>query len=504
MTQYRLKQVLGPLTPWVLKPQRSALLCAFGWLSTLPLSWQYPLLSFLGFTALWGLTISIWLESPLFQVTLLPPLTVFLIGLALRWGLGPLLLAFSGSGDDSLLEIWIRYGPNSQTLWLCLTAALIFFALPQRRTIYSSFCFHSQTTWLLEARAHPRLKAQLRALAGCLSLYMISYILLSLFSGAFNRQFDSYAEWTNQLWRLDTPVAAFSRLRDLWFLLFPIWWCLLGRFWRLLLSVQILSFFCIALLSGSRGLLFYPALLLFFGLWFVLSDPTALRRLALVLAVAFLILSPLIYVVRDSPSFQDSKTFVGRIHSVGLALSQPEPLIARARWLGRDLYACHDPFLFTPENRDQPLVGFQGLSRLHYLWIPKHLKPDRPIIFDGHLIAKQLQRIVPSAWSEVWFPCFSLPADLMRRWSFPGVFVGSVIVGALLHIAFSYWYRSATIFGSTYQLLLFLFPSTYLQAFPFGTVSETAWSLFWELPKYIVFFWLFGFVVDRHLKRSLA
>ena len=498
----RLQQLLGPASPWVLKPQRSAAALVVAWLLSLPLTWQHSWLALLGFSAIWGLTVALWLEAPLLQSLPLPPLTVLLIGLCLRWGLGPLLLAVGGSGGDPFVEIWIRYGPPAQLLWLSMTAALLLLALPQKGLIARTAFSQPQSSWLVDAIRQPRLRSQLRALASILSLYMAAYITLSVLSGAFDRQDDAYVAWTQQLWRLDTPVAAFSRLRDLWFVLFPLWWRLLSNHWRWFLGAEMLAFFAAALVSGSRGLLFYPALLLLFGLWFVLREPRRLRLLTLALLVIVLVLSPVIYVVRESSAFQRAEDWTGRFQAVGVALMQPEPLLAKARWLGRDLYACHDPYLFTPQNRNQSLVGARGLESLLYLWVPKHVLPERPVLFDGHLIAKQLQRVKPSAWSEVWFPCFSLPADLMRRWALPGVLFGSVVLAAILQFVFRLWYQAVSVSGSTFQLLLLLLPATYLQSFPFGTVSETSWALLWELPKYLVVFWLLGAGVDRYLARS--
>lgn len=497
----RLQLLLGPASPWVLEPKRAAVACAVGWLITLPLTWQHPWLALLGFSAIWALTVALWLEAPLLESLPLPPLTVLLFGLSLRWGLGPLLLAVGGSGGDSFVEIWIRYGPPAQLLWLTLTAALLLLALPQRQFIIRSACCQVKSSLLIEAVNQPRLRSKLKALAILLSAYMLAYIILSMFSGAFDRQFQAYVSWSHQLWRLDTPVAAFSRLRDVWFFLFPLWWRLLSPPWRWVLGTEMIAFLTAAILSGSRGLLLYPLMLLLFGLWFVLRDPRILRRIGLAFAALVLILSPLIYVVRDSSAFQNSHSWIGRVQAVGLALMQPEPLFQKARWLGRDLYACHDPYLFTPENRDLAPVGSQGLDKLVYLWLPKHVFPERPVLFDGHLIAKQLQRVVPSLWSEVWFPCFSFPADLLRRWAIPGVLFGSLVAAALFHLLFNLWYRTVSISGSTFKLLLLVFPSTYLQAFPFGTVSETAWAVFWELPKYLILFLLLGAAIDRCLSR---
>ena len=416
----RLQQLLGPASPWVLQPQRSAVACVVAWLLSLPLTWQHPWLALLGFCSFWLFSVALWLEAPLLQSLPLPPLTVLLFGLCLRWGLGPFLLAVGGSGGDPFVEIWIRYGPPSQLLWLSFTAALVLLALPQRKVIADVAKSQPQSSWLEEAIHHPRLRSQLKALASLLSIYMAAYIILSGLSGAFDRQFEVYASWTQQLWRLDTPVAAFSRLRDLWFLLFPLWWRLLSGKWRFFLGAEMLGFLAAALLSGSRGLLFYPALLLLAGLWLIISHPHYLRRLAVAFVVLVLVFSPLIYVVRESPEFQAAKGLDGRLKAVALTVSQPEPLLDKARWLGRDLYACHDPYLFTPENRNKSLAGSAGLENIYYLWLPRHFFPNRPAIFDGHLIAKELQGLSHLRGLEVWFPCLNLPADLFRRWVFQG------------------------------------------------------------------------------------
>ena len=497
----RLRLFLGPLTCLALQPRTSAVFCFVAWLITLPITWQEPWLAMLAFFAIWFLTVSLSLEAPLLQSLPLPPLTVLFLGLCLRWGVGPLLLAIGGSGGDSFLDVWVKYGPPSQFLWITFSSTLLSTSLIHRGSIARAAIRQPKTTWLLKAAESRHFANQLRVIIFILAIYMFAYIILSTLTGAFDRQFDTTLELGQRLWRLNTPVVAFSRLRDLWFLLFPLSIYLLKAPWRLVQWLLLAAFFSSAILSGSRGLLFYPLLLILFGLWFVLSDPRLLRRLGIFLAILVIFLSPLIYVVRESSAFQYSKSLQDRIHSVGIAFTQPDLLLQKARWLGRDLYACHDPYLFTPRNRDLPPVGSRGLDAMLYLWLPKHIVPDRPTLFDGHIIAKGLQRVKPDTWTTVWFPCFSLPADLMRRWSLPGLFIGSLVVSIIFQSLFYLWYRIVNVSGSTFQILILLLPATYLQSFPLGTVLETSWSLLWELPKYIVTFWLLGLLADRLLTR---
>ena len=496
----RLNQLFGAAAPWLLRPSYSLLACLLGWTLTLPFTWDHSLLSLLGFVSVWFLLLTIWIEKPLISVLPLPPLTVFGIGICLRCGLGPILMALSGTGGDQHLSIWRDYSPPAVLLWLSFAFLVLLGALFQRHNIREMAYRYPEDSILQVARRSNYLKSKFVLLAWFFSSYFTLYVLLSSLSGAYNYQFDHYVRWTNLLWRLDTPVAAFSRLRDFWFILLPLWWFLLGYRWRIFLSLQLVCFVCMSFLSGSRGLILYPAILVLFGLWLTNIRPTYLRTFFILISVFVFTVSPLVYVVRDSPLFQNSTGITSRANSVLEVLKNPEPLFQKARWLGRDLYACHDPYLFTPRNINSPRAGFTGLSAIPFIWIPKHISPNRPIIFDGHLIAKQLEGVKRSKWSEVWFPCISLPADLMRRWSLTGVLAGSLLGSFFLYILFRLWYKTSTLYAGTFHLLIMFYPCTYIQSFPFGSLSETLWMFLWELPKYILLFYVVGLVLDHRLQ----
>ena len=498
----RLEQFLGKTAPWILDPKRALIACISAWVVTLPLTWHHPLLAFLGFVSAFFLCLAFSIELPILESFPLPPLTVLSLGLFIRCGLGPIFLAVAGSGADGFVDVWVRYGPKAQGLWLIFFGILICLSLWRKSVIYKISESHDDQSWLVQARLNPSFSDTLKILAILLSLYFGVYLLLSFLSGALDRQGLQYVAWTRRLWRLDTPVAAFSRFKELWFFLVPLWMRLMPKYLRMIIFVELLLFFSIALLSGSRGLLFYPLLMILCGSWLVLDNTRLLRKVFIFFLVLVITLSPVLFVVRDSVEFQLSRTPIDRFQSAVKAVRQPELILSKMRWIGRDLYACHDPFLFTPENKNIPLAGSTGLASIFSLWIPRHLNPHRPIIFDGHILAKRLQRITPSHWSDFWFPCLSLPADLYRRWSLPGVVIGSLLVSLLTTFVFGLWYRFASLSGSTFRVLVYLFPVTYLQSFPYGTSTETAWYLLWEFPKYIVAMFAIGLLADKFIRST--
>ncbi|MFN9630489.1 MAG: hypothetical protein ACK59A_09725 [Cyanobacteriota bacterium] len=502
----RLAALLGRGEGWLLAPGRSALLGLALWTLTLPLARERWGMAGLAVVAFWLLLQTVRLEAPLLERVPFPPLTVLVLGMTLRWGLGPLLMAFSGSGEDPFLAVWVRHGMASQLLWLAVTAAIVLVGQPQRNRIARAAAALPAAPLAGAFQTAGPARRRLGWIALLLGIYMLLYVLLSVLGGAFDRDFATYLRWTHTLWRLDTPVAAFSRLRDVWLLLVPLLLVSFRGVGRWGPAVLVAGFGLVALLSGSRGLLFYPLLLLLAGLWLVPIPPRLLRRLLLVAATLMLALSPLIFVARDSARFQGTAALdpVARLGAAAAVLRNPEPLLAKTRWIGRDLYACHDPYLFTPAHRAAAPAGAAGLGNLLWLWVPRHLHPDRPEIFDGPRLAKELQGVPRGTWADVWFPCLSLPADLWRRWGAPGLALGSLLVALVVNGLAALWCRWAAVSGSAFQLLLLLFPCTYLQSFPFGTVQETCWALLWELPKYLLTLWLLGALVDRLARRSAA
>lgn len=480
------------------------LCCCAGWLLMMPLYEGYKATGFFTWAAFSLVLISVRIELPLLKLTPLTPVTLLIVGIFIRSGIGPLILAVSGNGGNAYLDVWLRNALQAQLLWIPLFIGLLIVGLLNKRYLPTTETANGVNIDIddITEQAEKTKKERLILLALVLSLYMIFYIVLSGLSGAFDRQFLIYSNWANKLWRIDTPVAAFSRLKDIWFFLFPIWICVTKRLIRVLLF-SILGLYAIVVIpSGSRGLLLYPALLMILGMWFLVKDKKRILSIVCAFVIIAASVSPIIVATRENALFRSATNIETKYQALVSVLSERKFMLAKTRWLGRDLTGCHDAFLFTENNLKRPRAEFKGLDTLPYILLPKHLFPKRPVIFDGHLIAKTLENAQESQWSRVWFPCITLPGDLYRRWGWIGVYIGSSLCALIIFVYIRLWCINVAGHGSTYAMLLYLYPSTYLQSFPFGTVSETCWSLFWEIPKYLIVFMILGKVIDMLVLRQ--
>lgn len=482
--------------PWL-----SAVACLIVYICLLPLLWPHYLMGFLGFVSIWFVFATMYIEWPLLGKVPVPPLTVIMSAVCIRAGIAPVLLAASGYSGDSFLDTWVEFGMDAQLLWISVAAILLVGVWTQRDPVKAlAKKIESEGTSNTRLDCRGLSHHVIRSLCVVLSGYMVMYTASSLVSGAWDRQFDVYMEWASKSWRIDTPLTAFSRLRDIWFCLIPLFWWKLGRPYKFLVGSIGLVYVGSAILSGSRGLLFYPVLMSYCGLWVTSISKRFLCGIGICMATIFLIAAPVIYGIRDTAAFQGAKDWTGKVNAIGTTLTAPEPIIEKARWVGRDLYACHDPFLFTHNNEENLKQGWRGLHSLLYLWIPNSLMKNRPVIFDGHLIAKRLQGISEME-GRFWYPCISLPGDLYRRWSWQGIFLGGSLISIVFWGLCRLWYKSASYSKGTFRFLVLMLPVSYLQSIPLGTVQETAWGLLWELPKYLVTLFLIGWICDFTAKR---
>ena len=139
-------------------------------------------------------------------------------------------------------------------------------------------------------------------------------------------------------------------------------------------------------------------------------------------------------------------------------------------------------------------------------WIPSLLIPKTIPVRDSHIIAEEARgssRLEAETMNYTSFNCISLGGDLYWRGGWFGVIIGSSLAAIAYRMLSSLWYRNAS-WDSAWQILLLIFPATFLAMYPAGSVGETAWLWMWDLPKYVVLLILAYLIAGRFKKASTS
>ncbi len=504
--QDRIADLLGPLK-WTLTPLGTCLFCLIGWSICAPFS-----SSMTGMALCWwgiGLLLAaIQLERPWLQVMPFPPVTVLMLNLTLRWVLGGMLLLMNHSESQTLTEdaqVWMNHVAAALPLNAAMSTAIVLIGILWNRQLVRN---HSP------ARSGPPAagdlekdgnvsRKQLLALASITGIVAIGYIYVGFFSGTLDRG-ASYLDWAGKLWKPDTLFSAVIKLRDLYFLILPwlLWEWRFNRFVILFFGIFTTISIILSLSLGGRGLILYPILLLVGGMWLAQAPVRPMRRTITALSALFIIVIILLPIARNQTEFQKSGVLNLQARWQAIKLSLPELTNSNSlAILGRDLYTWSDPYLFREPALSQPPAGSIRLQNLLHLWVPKLINPNKPELNDGHLIAKEIIGAPKSGMHEgrhIWFPGVSLSADLYWRYRWSGVILGSVVYALIFNGLARIWYRLADLKANIGSLLIAIYPATFLQSVPLRSVSETAWNLGYELPKYIIILSILGFYLRRY------
>jgi len=482
----RLSLLLGPATG-LLKPSGALLLgfslwlllglCTGRWLALALSCWSLVLL-----------LLAMGIERRWLAVLPLPPLTVMAFAGFMRWGLGGFFLVAAGSHVRPDVKPWVVGLEPAQALGAVLYTSILAVALLNR-------------SWMRHFPPKPLgedLRARLPWLTLLLGLFSLAYLGIGVGFGTLDCGWTNYVHWTTQLWRPDTLFIPFLRFKDLFYLLVPVAVVSakrpgsLGRGWlpAVLIAITLLSLL-LAAGNGGRGLLLAPLVLILLGFWFTDLSVQSIRRLALAVLLFALMFIPVMDALRETSVFKatSSQHPLERVQVISQGMRaasfKPETLSL----IGRDLFGASDPYLFQPPGSLLSPVGNKRLQGLLFLWVPKHLYPQRPEINDGHLIAKEImgkpgKGIVNG--QHIWFPNITFAADLYCRYRWAGVFLGCALFGLFYALLCRLWYRSASLSGGLFALLLALYPATFFNGLPLRSLSETVWNWSWDFPKYLI------------------
>lgn len=437
------------------------------------------------------------------RLELLGPMSIANIVILIKAGIGTVLIEFLGKfslseNDYGQYIVTHEYVRELQVLWL-----LFICAAPIASKMVSQQNLKSGDRSIMAALKKPEgleidrgLFRRIKAMFVIMGIGIVFYYVYGINSGMLDRGLE-YENWVGRdkgiIFSLATSVL---RLRDIFFVMMPLVMRGSSIWFRVISLCPLLFTILASLMSGGRGDVAYPLMMIVIGL--ILIREISLRRLLLIgiaAGLVLLLLLPILEAVRDSDSFKESKLSspIERIIGIKKSLGRVGAGFAyRAPQLGRQLYACSDPFLYVKRNEKRLDSGFGDYSRVLRSALPSALSGGVET-FDGPRLAKELIGVEKPGW----FPCLSLPGDLYRRGGYVATFLGGLVfwmVVAALKIAWSAVVSRNSM--SVFSFLVFLLPATYLRNAPLGTVSEVAWMLGWDLMKYIIVF----VIIDRVMR----
>lgn len=454
----------------------------------------------------------IWLANArsVSRVLLFSPLSIVLFVAYFKGGLGTLLVRLFGKLglpdiDQNQYIVTFNQVANLEFLWALFGLGAVTWcalSVTKRKIIIAK---GSVAGWVSERRltqTGEKRNPEVKGIYVALGLFTLSYAIIGLTSGVIDRgsEYATYA--TSEKGVTWDIIIAFLRLRDIFFVMTPL---MVSRYrsWTIPFCSFIIAItIVVGVLSGGRGDILYPIAMLLVGFYIATGD---LKKIAIGVTSAviiFMVLTPVLQSLREDPAFLES-SLTNPVNRVNAIINATEGIqgkfIERAPLIGRQVYACSDPFLFETSNSGFLDYGFNDIGKILRSVLPAGVAGADVQTFDGAALG---QRII-GVNIKGWFPCISLPADLYRRGGWSVVLFGGLVFWFLIKTLDMLWEKVITKSDfSIYGLLLFFLPVTYLRSSPLSTVREVAWTLGWDLVKYIGLFAVLSALVKACFKRN--
>jgi hypothetical protein len=401
---------------------------------------------------------------------LLPPLSVIAVFEFVRNGVGPMLYLIGNEGwSESILKMQqyhvIGFPLIVVGYWYFNRDSNITFGIFSGDVSYKEFI----------------LKMKI------LSLLLLVIITVVFFVGSVmgtmdrGRAGEAILENTNTL---RSVFDAFSRFFDLAFLLFPVLFVGSGKAAKYILFGLLILFNIFFFATGTRGFILFSWLYLLIGYWMTKGNTKLIKTGLLVTVIVVPILIPLMAAYRASESFYETKlvNVFDRLSTIkDIKESIQEYDVSMLSVIGETLIGVSDKLIYDKTPEDIPYSGWENIENLAYIWIPKIVYPEKPLLYDGDEIVKNYTDL------EFFrsYATITFNADMFRRFGFIGVVIGNLLYGILygsaIKLIVRMYNRSAFI-----GVVFILFIVGCFRSPPIGTLLTTLWIWLWELPKYFI------------------
>lgn len=291
-------------------------------------------------------------------------------------------------------------------------------------------------------------------------------------------------EFLNKGFGIWSWFVLFPRLNGMFFIFAPFLFKKSRSLGRKFIIISLAVIFSFNFLSGSRSAVLTTVCLLFIGWWLFCLHSKRVVRYGMLFAAFAVPYVPLVAIYRSTAAFNNAKQIdaVHRLAAVGEVWSSVTigNLASLMQLAGESFNGLNDRDIFMRTPDPLPYVGWQNISRLENFWLPSLLAPQKKTLWDGNDIVRLYRADDSVAGADI-----SFSADMYRRFGWPGIPLGNLLLGLFLGCFFSWvfrLYRRQPVIG----FLLLVYFLTYFPAVPFLTLLETFWLWFWELPKHLL------------------
>ncbi len=438
--------------------------------------------------ALYYVLLAYFIERKHLDFLLIPPLCMFAIIEFSRIGLGPLIysLANDFETDQYILQMQVAHVtcfPLIMFVYYLITRRLPAFSLP----------------------AQPlKVTSDLYAYLKCFGLVCFVFAVFGLAAGAATGGMDRGdfgATYSGAGFGIYSIFDMFVRLFDMAFFLLPLVLMTVGKSARQLLKLALVGIFIFFFATGTRGFIFYCAVFMICGYWMFTRQVNWIKTASIVLVLGMLFLIPTMAIYRGTDAFSSSKLLdlPSRLAAIASFDENADSLDLNYNLtiLSQSLIGVSDRFIYLMTPKLIPHAGWENIDALLYVWVPKMLYRDKPLLYESDDMLYAYTRLT----FERSFATITFNADMYRRFGWTGVFAGNIVLGLVYGFAVRFAFgiaKKKRLFGA----LLVVFIAILFRNLPVGTMLRTFWYWLYEIPKYIIILLLIHHIVIIYLKTT--